>query len=260
MTLLDQEAWSGRLFSDGWVPGAEGEIPVVEPATGEELGRVGAAGAADVAQAAARAAEAQRAWAAAMYQERAAVLRRAGDLFNEHGEEIQDWIVRETGAIPPKAQLETWFAASTCYEAAGLASHAVRRAAPHPRPRPLDVAAHARGRRGGHLAVQLPADPVDPRGRAGARARQRGRPEAGPPHGGVRRRDRWPASSRRPACPRGCCQRAPRRRRDRRGSSSDPDVQMISFTGSTRGGAHGRGARRASTSSGSTSSSAATRR
>jgi benzaldehyde dehydrogenase (NAD) len=122
MTLLDQATWTGRLYSDGWAPGSQGDIPVVEPATGEELGRVGRAGAADVARAASRAAEAQRAWAATMYQDRAAVLRRAGDLFAANGEDIQDWIVRETGAIPPKAQLETWFASSTCYEAAGLVS------------------------------------------------------------------------------------------------------------------------------------------
>ncbi|HEY7281308.1 MAG TPA: benzaldehyde dehydrogenase [Actinomycetota bacterium] len=122
MALLDQATWSGRLFSDGWVPGSQGDIPVVEPATGEELGRVGRAGAADVARTGARAAEAQRAWAAAMYQDRAAVLRRAGDLFAANAAEIEDWIVRETGAIPPKAQLETWFASSTCYEAAGLVS------------------------------------------------------------------------------------------------------------------------------------------
>ena len=36
------------------------------------------------------------------------------------GKRSRAWIVRETGAIPPKAQLETWFAASTCYESSGL--------------------------------------------------------------------------------------------------------------------------------------------
>jgi benzaldehyde dehydrogenase (NAD) len=122
MTLLDSAVWGGSIYVDGWGPGEHGEYGVVEPATGGELGRMGLAGADDVTRAAARASEAQRGWAAAMYQERAAILRRAGDLFTEHGEEIQDWIVRETGAIPPKAQLETWFAASTCYEAAGLVS------------------------------------------------------------------------------------------------------------------------------------------
>ena len=54
------------------------------------------------------------------YQERAAIIRMAGDLWKAHADEIHTWIMRETGAIPPKAQLETWFAASTCYDAAAL--------------------------------------------------------------------------------------------------------------------------------------------
>ncbi len=122
MTLLDEATWSGKIYQDGWVPGGGGEISDLEPATGEELARVGSANADDVSRAARRASEAQPGWAATGYQERAAILRRAGSLFEEHGEEIQGWIVRETGAIPPKGQLETWFAASTCYESAGLPS------------------------------------------------------------------------------------------------------------------------------------------
>ncbi|HXY71169.1 MAG TPA: benzaldehyde dehydrogenase [Actinomycetota bacterium] len=123
MGFLDQADWTGKLFVDGWEPGGGGDQPVVEPATGKELARLGRASAGDVSRAAARAAEAQPAWAATGYQERAAVLRRAAQLFEEHAEEIQGWIVPETGAIPPKAQLETWFASSTCYESAGLTSH-----------------------------------------------------------------------------------------------------------------------------------------
>jgi benzaldehyde dehydrogenase (NAD) len=122
MTLLDESTWTGHLFVDGWEPGGGGELPVIEPATGERLGALSRGTADDVARAARRAAEAQRGWAATPYQERASILRKAGDLFTEHAEEIQGWIVRETGAIPPKAQLETWFAASTCYESAGLVS------------------------------------------------------------------------------------------------------------------------------------------
>ena len=37
--------------------------------------------------------------------------------------EIEDWIVREAGSIPPKAGLETHIAAGECYEAAGLPGH-----------------------------------------------------------------------------------------------------------------------------------------
>jgi benzaldehyde dehydrogenase (NAD) len=122
MGLLDADIWSGRVFSGGWVTGGAGDYPVAEPATGGELGRMGLASFEDVSRAAARAFEAQRAWAETGYQERAAILRRAGDLFSEHAEEIHGWIMRETGGIPPKAELETWFAATTCYEAAALPS------------------------------------------------------------------------------------------------------------------------------------------
>ena len=122
MALLDEATWSGRLFVDGWEPGSGGDYAVTEPATGGELGRLGLATPDDVARAAGRAAEAQRAWANAPYEERARVVRTAGDLWNEHAEEVQGWIIREAGSIPPKAQLETWFAAGACYEAAGLAS------------------------------------------------------------------------------------------------------------------------------------------
>ena len=122
MTLLDPAAWSGRIFLDGWTVGGAGDASVVEPATGNELGRIGRAAPTDVARATERAQEAQRDWARTSYQARAAILRRAGDLWKEHEPEIQGWIIRETGAIPPKAQLETWFAASVCYDAAGLLS------------------------------------------------------------------------------------------------------------------------------------------
>jgi benzaldehyde dehydrogenase (NAD) len=121
-SLIDASRWGGRIYTDGWVTGGGGDYSVIEPATGDELGRMGLATPDDVARAAARARDAQRAWAKTGYQERAAVLRKAGDLWNQHGEEIQRWIMRETGALLPKAQLETWFAASTCYEAAGLCS------------------------------------------------------------------------------------------------------------------------------------------
>ncbi|WP_449340572.1 aldehyde dehydrogenase family protein, partial [Streptomyces canarius] len=92
MTLLDSGVWSKKIFGDGWTA-ATREQPVVEPATGDGLGTVGLATAEEVGRAAARAAEAQRAWAATPAQARAAVLRRAGELFTEHAAEIEDWLV-----------------------------------------------------------------------------------------------------------------------------------------------------------------------
>jgi benzaldehyde dehydrogenase (NAD) len=70
-------------------------MPIIEPATGAELARAGLGDAEDVARAATTATAAQKAWAATNFEERAAVLRRAGDLILKHANEIQRWVSRE---------------------------------------------------------------------------------------------------------------------------------------------------------------------
>jgi benzaldehyde dehydrogenase (NAD) len=122
MTLLDSGTWQGKIYSGGFTSGGGGDYGVVEPATGAELGRLGRADTDDVRRAAARAEQEQKAWAARPYNERAAVLRRAGDLFLEHAGEIAEWLIREGGAIPGRAAFETSTAAEECYEAAALAA------------------------------------------------------------------------------------------------------------------------------------------
>ncbi|GAA0302621.1 benzaldehyde dehydrogenase [Kineococcus aurantiacus] len=122
--LLEPRTWQGKVYSGGWVTGSGGEYDAVEPATGKVLAAVGAASAQDVQRAALTAQQAQREWAARPYDERARVLRRAAQLFVEHGDEIDDWIVRESGAIRPFARFQTRdVAAEECWEAAALASH-----------------------------------------------------------------------------------------------------------------------------------------
>ncbi len=123
MGLLDSGAWQGRMYSDGWVRGSGGDRAVTEPATGEEIGRIGWATPDDVRKAAERAREAQRAWAQAPYTERAAVLRRAGDLWQENAGEIKTWLSRETGAIGPFGDFQVGVSSQECYEASALASH-----------------------------------------------------------------------------------------------------------------------------------------
>jgi benzaldehyde dehydrogenase (NAD) len=124
MEFLDRNRWQGRIYSSGWTVGSAGEYAAVEPATGKELAQVGAAGPADVQKAAEQAAQAQRGWASLGYDRRAAVLRRAGQLFLDHEEEIQDWLVRESGAVRAFAGFQTrGVAAEECFEAAALASH-----------------------------------------------------------------------------------------------------------------------------------------
>ncbi|MDQ6614994.1 MAG: benzaldehyde dehydrogenase [Actinomycetota bacterium] len=131
MSLLDAETWAGKIFRGGdWVKADGGEYPVIEPATGAELARLGLADADDVESAAAMAAEAQQPWARSSYETRASVLRRAGDLWEQHAAEVQWWLVREAGSIPPKAAVETHAAANECYEAAALPSRPYGRLLP----------------------------------------------------------------------------------------------------------------------------------
>jgi benzaldehyde dehydrogenase (NAD) len=123
MSVLELSVWDGKIYTDGWTTGSDGVVDIVEPATGTVLGRAGMASAEDVYAAATRAARAQKEWAAKRPAERAAVLRRAGQFFEDHAEELNLWIQRETGAIAPKAGLETLVAANECFDAAGLPHH-----------------------------------------------------------------------------------------------------------------------------------------
>src|SRR6476620_7256807 len=107
MSLLDASLWEGKIYLNGWRPGGGGTADAVEPATGDTLGTYGLASVDDVREAATTAAAAQRDWAKLKPEDRAAVLRRAGMLWEEHAAEVQDWIVRESGGIPPKAGVET---------------------------------------------------------------------------------------------------------------------------------------------------------
>ena len=118
MTLLDSSIWHGKAYSGGWTEPGGGQAAVIEPATGTELGRVGIASPADISTAAAAAAAAQPAWAALPYTQRAAILRKAGEIWLANAAEIEDWSVREGGKIPPAAQFETHVATEEIFEAA----------------------------------------------------------------------------------------------------------------------------------------------
>jgi benzaldehyde dehydrogenase (NAD) len=118
MTILDSALWDNQVLHGG-------NTTIVEPATGKSLGTTGVADARDIAEAAAKAQAAQREWAAANFETRAAVLRKAGALIEEHAEELQGWVIRETGAVGGLAGFATYVAAQECYEASALASRPV---------------------------------------------------------------------------------------------------------------------------------------
>ncbi|WP_405763060.1 aldehyde dehydrogenase family protein [Streptomyces sp. NBC_00045] len=129
MPLLEPTLWQDGPTLTG------GAAPVVEPATGRTLATIELAAPADVAEVAVRARAAQEDWARATHTARAAVLRRAGDLFAAHADELRDWLVRESGSIPGKADFELHVAAQECYEAAALASRPVGQVLPSEAPR-----------------------------------------------------------------------------------------------------------------------------
>ena len=121
--LIDPAAFAGKIHIDGeWVVGGGGEIASLEPATGETLAMVGIADAADVARAAQGAARAQKEWAALPHPARDAVLRKAGQLWEQYADEIGGWNIREVGAIPPLAGFALHVTAAECYEASALPS------------------------------------------------------------------------------------------------------------------------------------------
>lgn len=121
--LIDETATEGKIYLDGaWVPGGGGTAASIAPATGETIATVGLASPDDVARAAESAARAQKEWAATPHPVRAAVLRRAGQLWEQHADEIMGWNIREVGAIPPLAGFALHVTAEECYEASALPS------------------------------------------------------------------------------------------------------------------------------------------
>jgi benzaldehyde dehydrogenase (NAD) len=118
--FLIEKTWEGRLFGAEWRKAAGGALDVLEPATGNKITSVGNATAADVRKAAAEARAAQPAWAATPYEERAAVLRKAARALEDNQEELIPWIARETGGIPAKAGFEIHMVTEILYRSAAM--------------------------------------------------------------------------------------------------------------------------------------------
>lgn len=124
--LLVADAWTGRILSGGeWRNGAGGTQQVTDKATGEALAEVGIADAADVARAAATAKEAQPAWAATPPSERREVFVRAADVLRRHHAEVEAWLIRETGGIRHKAEFELLKARENLLAAAATATRSI---------------------------------------------------------------------------------------------------------------------------------------
>ena len=117
--FLNTGIWNGKLFLSGWNAASKSH-EILEPATGSVLTRVGMATPEDVTEAAKRARAAQAGWVALPYEQRAAIFRKAATIIERESEGMTQWIVRETGCIPPKAGVELHMAVGILNEAAGM--------------------------------------------------------------------------------------------------------------------------------------------
>jgi benzaldehyde dehydrogenase (NAD) len=113
--------WLDPFLAD-WQPGTGDPVEVHEPATGRHLLTLSRSTPEDVARAAAAAAEAQAAWAEVSYVERAAILRRAADIYEAHRDELGSWTQRETGAVHNKMHHEQNFTIAELLNASTMPS------------------------------------------------------------------------------------------------------------------------------------------
>ena len=107
-------------FVERWEPGSGEPVEDREPATGRLIATVGGSTTDDVARAAAAAREAQPAWAETSYQERARIMRKAADIYEANRAEFGTWTMRETGASHSKMHHESNFAYGEMLAAATL--------------------------------------------------------------------------------------------------------------------------------------------
>jgi len=109
-----------QLFIDGkWAQPAEGKsLPVVNPSTGKEIGRVAHAGRPDLDRALAAAKKGFEVWRDMVPAERSKIMRKAAALMRERAGEIAPLLTQEQGKPLAEARVETlaagdiidWFA------------------------------------------------------------------------------------------------------------------------------------------------------
>ena len=102
-----------QLLIDGqWQDAADGRtLPVVNPATGAEIGRVAHAGIADLDRALAAAQKGFELWRDVPANERQKTLRRAAVLLRERADAIASILTQENGKPLAEAKIETLAAA-----------------------------------------------------------------------------------------------------------------------------------------------------
>jgi benzaldehyde dehydrogenase (NAD) len=125
--VLSPDIWVGKIYSGGWREPELASVEVVDKASSAAIGAIGVASAHDVAAAAAAAHEAQAAWEQVPGPRRGDVLREFSRLLLTYSDEISAQIMREAGSceagpIGLKAHREVQMTAREILEAAALGS------------------------------------------------------------------------------------------------------------------------------------------
>lgn len=119
------------LIGAEWRGGNAGTVyRDVDPFSGETLAEIGLADVADVDAAFEVARAAQKDWAATMPGERAEILRRAADILTLRHAEVVDWLIRESGSVRMKAELEWGAVRAILLEASTMPNRAWGRIIP----------------------------------------------------------------------------------------------------------------------------------
>ncbi|WP_369856904.1 benzaldehyde dehydrogenase [Candidatus Thalassolituus haligoni] len=124
MTSNVSAQWDSKLYLGSWVSGRGEIVPVIEPATGNQLGMLATGTKDDIDDAARIAKEAQVHWAALSFDQRAAIMRKVARQLEDNAATINNWNVRECGSIPPKAEWELHACIEQAHMAAALPMHA----------------------------------------------------------------------------------------------------------------------------------------
>ncbi len=104
--LLNASIWEGKIFDGEWRMASGGTHLVTEPATGEQLTLIGVGNADDIAIAAKDAARAQLKWVQLPNRDRAEIFFRAAELLQSEFASARTWIARETGGVLAKGEHE----------------------------------------------------------------------------------------------------------------------------------------------------------
>ncbi|HBO5831634.1 benzaldehyde dehydrogenase [Pseudomonas aeruginosa] len=121
-SLLPLNLWQERLFNGDWVTSPLSPMDVIEPATGNSLGRIALADANVVAVSNRAARAAQAGWYGLPYDERSSVLRKAAQIAENYFDEIVSWMIRESGSVQAKAAFEVSLSIKALYESSALPS------------------------------------------------------------------------------------------------------------------------------------------